>query len=215
MRRFEHLTIASGNRGKIQEFQTIALPHNISIVSLKKWVCNSAHLSQAESREPDATYNKNAERKCCFAFQAAKVPIFADDSGLELLALDGKPGPLSAHFATPKSGESQDEANRTKVLQLLSKKTGKNRRARFVCSLVFMVEGVLLSTSASCEGSIAIEEKGTNGFGYDPIFIPNGNSNLNFAEMGSVEKNKYSHRAKAFEQLMTLLAEEEIVFVRP
>jgi XTP/dITP diphosphohydrolase len=128
--------------------------------------------------------------------------VFADDTGLEVEALNGAPGVHSARFA----GEDRDSfANMTKLLGLLEGK--KNRKARFrtVIALIYGDSEYLFEGVAS--GSIIEERKGTEGFGYDPVFIAEGYT-LTFAEMSLPEKNKISHRARAFEGLRKFLAEK-------
>ena len=119
----------------------------------------------------------------------------------------------SAHFGKPNARESQDAANRRAVLEGLKGKG--DRKARFRCCLVFMVEGVVLRAEGVCEGRIAEKESGAGGFGYDPIFVPDAGGGRTFAEMGSEEKNQISHRALAVNELVRLMNEREIELVRP
>jgi XTP/dITP diphosphohydrolase len=141
------------------------------------------------------------------------VPTFADDSGLEIDALNGEPGVSSAHFGKPTARESQDQANRRKVLELMKGKT--NRKARFRSVIVFMVEGIELRAEGVCEGTIAEKESGAGGFGYDPIFLPEGAGGKTFAELSTEEKNRLSHRALAVEDLVRLMKDREVQLVRP
>lgn len=214
MRPSHGLVLASLNAAKQDEFRALLAPHKIPLAAFESFVRNANHLKQVESMAPAATYYENAFRKCHAAFQAAKLPTFADDSGLEIGALGDEPGVHSAHFGSPTARESQDAANRRKVLESLKGKG--DRRARMRCVLVFMVEGVVLRAEGVCEGKIADKEIGAGGFGYDPIFIPEaGGGTRTFAELSLEEKNKYSHRALAVNELVRLLQEREIQLVRP
>lgn len=211
MRASNGLVLASLNGGKQAEFQALFAKHKLPLVPFESFVRNTSMLSQVESMAPAATYYENAFRKCHAAFQAAKLPTFADDSGLELDALKGQPGVHSAHFGKPGARESQDAANRRKVLESVK----GDRKARMRCVLVFMVEGVLLRAEGVCEGRIADKESGSGGFGYDPIFIPDAGGGKTFAELSVDEKNRISHRALAVDELVKLMHEREIQLVRP
>lgn len=215
MRAINQICIATENRGKFEEFQQLGLAHELTIVPLRNWVRNAGFLATVEKSSPGTSYEENSLHKCRAAFLAAKVPTFADDSGLEVLGLEGKPGVLSARFVAPKAGQSKDQAAREKILSELKGKAGKDREARFVCVLTFMVEGVLLTARGVCEGTIALQEKGAHGFGYDPIFIPKAGDGRTLAEMTMAEKNKISHRGLAFFELVTKIKREEISLVRP
>jgi XTP/dITP diphosphohydrolase len=205
--------LASLNAAKQAEFEALFALHKIPFLSFEDFVRNSAFLAQVESLAPGATYYENAFRKCHAAFQAAKLPTVADDSGIEVSALGNEPGVHSAHFAKPGARESQDMANRRKVLEGLKGKS--DRTARMRCVLVFMVEGVVLKAEGICEGKIAAAETGAGGFGYDPIFLPGAGGGKTFAELSAAEKNACSHRALAVAELAKLLQEREIQFVRP
>ncbi len=213
MRPMNCIALASLNRGKLEEFEALFAQHQIKLKSVEEFVRNSSFLKKVESEERSATYAENAMRKCKAAFQAAKVPTVADDSGIEIDAFNGAPGVHSAHFGKPSARESQDQANRAKVLAELKGKS--NRKAKMRCVLTFMVEGVHLQVEGVCEGTIAEKESGTMGFGYDSIFLPDGCGGKSFAELTKEEKNRVSHRAKAVENLANLLKEREIEFVRP
>jgi XTP/dITP diphosphohydrolase len=213
MRAMNVMTIASLNRGKQAEFRDLLAKHNLKLATLDQFVRNFTFLEHVESEERAATYYDNAFRKCLAAFRAAKVPTFADDSGIEIDALNGEPGVHAANFGKPGARESRDEANRRKVLELLKGKS--DRRARFRCTLVLMVEGLVLKAEGVCEGTIAEKESGSGGFGYDPIFLPEGGGGKTFAELSPEEKNRLSHRAKAVESLVKLMQEREVQLVRP
>lgn len=213
MRAMNVMALASLNKGKQAEFQELLAKHNLKLATLDQFIRNYSFLSEVESDERSATYYENAHRKCLAAFRAAKVPTFADDSGIEIDALNGEPGVHSATFAKPSARESQDQANRRKVLELLKGKT--NRRARFRCVIIFMLEGLELKAEGICEGTIAEKEVGSAGFGYDPIFLPDGAGGKTFAELSFEEKNRISHRALAVEELVRLMKDREVQLVRP
>jgi XTP/dITP diphosphohydrolase len=118
----------------------------------------------------------------------------------------------SHRYATPKAGKSQDESNVELLLQELQGKS--DRSARFVCVLALQIEGILLHSTGTLEGSIADAPRGTNGFGYDPVFIPK-DSTRTLAEMTAVEKNAISHRARALHDLMAQVKGHGIVFAKP
>lgn len=213
MRAMNVIMLASLNRGKQEEFRAIFQKHNLKLGTIESYVRNASFLKHVESQAPEASYRENAARKCHAAFQAAKVPTLADDSGIEIDALGGKPGVHSADFAKPTARESQDQANRRKVLESLKGKS--DRKARMRCVLLFLVEGVELVAEGVCEGCIAEKETGAGGFGYDPIFLPDAAHGKSFAELSSEEKNKISHRALAVADLVRLLAERDVQLVRP
>jgi XTP/dITP diphosphohydrolase len=132
--------------------------------------------------------------------------VLADDSGLEVDALGGKPGVHSARFAAlDKNENSQDADNNAKLLRLLKNVPAEKRTARFRCVIVLVKSGKRKAESGNlfdgvCEGKIILKPRGQNGFGYDPLFVPNGFEKT-FAELGEDVKNKLSHRAKALEKL--------------
>lgn len=147
------------------------------------------------------TLEENALFKARFVHRITGMNVFADDTGLEVEALNGAPGVHSARFA----GEEKDSsANMTKLLNLLEGKT--NRRARFRTVIALIYDGGEYLFEGIAGGRIIEERKGTEGFGYDPVFIAEGYT-LTFAEMPLAEKNKLSHRARAFEGLRKFLAE--------
>lgn len=213
MRSIDCLLLASLNKGKFQEFHDILQRFDIKLAPIHEYVRNAKFLKSIEKHTPEDTFYKNAHRKCFHAFEAAKFPTIADDSGLEVDALKGEPGVHSAVYATGVSSIEQDAANRKKVLDGL--KSESNRKARFRCVLVFMVEGVELVAEGTCEGRIADSERGSNGFGYDSIFIPEGGEGMTFAQMSEDDKNRFSHRAVAVKNLVEKLKDHEINFVRP
>jgi XTP/dITP diphosphohydrolase len=127
-------------------------------------------------------------------------------------ALGGKPGVRSHRYAIAKAGTTQDQANTQQLLKELENQD--NRKAKFVCALVLVIEGILIHATGELEGYIASAPRGQNGFGYDPIFVPL-NSEKSLAEMSQAEKNTISHRAKAVHELMAKVKAHGIVFAKP
>jgi XTP/dITP diphosphohydrolase len=181
------LAIATGNQGKLSEFREM-LGEGVTLVSL-------ADLGLDSPEETGSTFEENAELKARHVFQLTGLPVLADDSGLVVDALDGAPGVLSARYAGP---GASDAGNRARLLQDLDGVPASNRGSRFVCviALVDQLGGLHLSRG-TCEGSIAFEERGEHGFGYDPLFeLPDGRM---MGELEPWEKNRISHRSKALQ----------------
>ena len=189
----KEIIIATKNEGKAKEFKTLFDRYGIKAVSL-------LDLPQdlPDIEETGSTFEENAALKSEGIANILNIPVMADDSGLEIDALDGKPGIFSARYA----GEPKDDKkNIQKVLEELKNVPEADRTARFVCVLSISIPGEqTIYKKGYCEGSIAIEEKGNHGFGYDPIFIPKGYSHT-MAELTPEEKNKISHRKNAMVQL--------------
>lgn len=213
MRAMNVMMLASLNKGKQEEFRVLLERHSLKLATLDQFVRNANVLKHVESEAPGASYRDNAYRKCHAAFGAAKVPTFADDSGIEIDALNGEPGVHSSHYGKPTARETQDQANRRKVLENLKGKS--DRKARMRCVLVFLVEGLEIRAEGVCEGRIAEKESGAGGFGYDSIFLPDGADGRSFAELSSEEKNKISHRALAVADLVKQMQERDVQLVRP
>lgn len=186
------LVFATNNQHKLFEVQKL-LGESIDLLSLKDINCAD------EIPEDYYTLEENALQKAQYIFQKYNLDCFADDTGLEIEALNGEPGVLSARYA----GNSKDsEANMKKVLQDLEGKLNRKARFRTVISLIlnkkeYLFEGIV-------EGEILTQKTGQDGFGYDPIFKPNGYSE-SFAEMSIEEKNTISHRAMATKKLVEFL----------
>jgi XTP/dITP diphosphohydrolase len=155
--------------------------------------------------EEDApTFAGNAEKKARAALARSGLPSLADDSGLEVDALDGGPGVLSARYA----GEGHDDAaNNAKLLVALAGVPDAQRTARFRCALVFVdADGTKLVAEGACEGRIGHAGRGTGGFGYDPLFVlADDEGGRTMAELTPVEKNRISHRARALAKMAELL----------
>jgi len=182
------ILVATNNQNKICEIIQIAkqiLNEKIEFILPKDLNIN------IEPKEVFNTFEENANLKAVEFYKASNLPTVADDSGLEISVLNNLPGVNSANFAQPHN----DKANRGKVLKLL--KNEKNRKAKFRTVIAFYDGKETKYFWGKCKGEITVEERGLNGFGYDSIFIPEGFSQT-FAEMNIEEKNKISHRYKAF-----------------
>lgn len=188
------LVFATNNKHKLDEVRKITAQHNIEVVSLADIHCHD------EIPETADTLEGNALQKAQYIQDKFGLDCFADDTGLEVEALGNAPGVYSARYA----GSGHDsEANMQKLLQEMEGKT--NRKARFRTVIALIIGDKQYCFSGIVNGTITTEKKGENGFGYDPIFIPEGYEQT-FAELGDSVKNKISHRAKAVEQLDHFLA---------
>lgn len=189
----KQIIIATHNRGKATEFKSFFSNFQVNALSLLDLKENLPDVEETGS-----TFKENASLKAEQIAAIIAQPVLADDSGLVIDALDGRPGIYSARYA----GEQKDDrANVKKVLHELVDVPFVNRTARFVCVLAVAIPGKeTIFTTGTCEGKIALETSGTNGFGYDPIFIPNGYKKT-MAELSATEKNKISHRSRAMEHL--------------
>lgn len=184
----EKLIFATSNAKKIQEVRDI-LGSSYEVLSL-------ADINfEGEIPEPYDTIRENSIHKANFFFEKTNLPCIAEDSGLEVDALDGRPSAYSARYA---GDMRNDIANYKKVLTELGE--NENRKARFVSVITYKVKEKEEVFEGYMEGVIAACPSGTNGFGYDPIFIPNGYDKTN-AELRSEEKNAISHRRKALDGL--------------
>lgn len=189
------IIFASHNQKKTEEIRSM-LPSHINLLNLHD-------LGQTEViPEEEPTIEGNSAFKANWVFEKYGLPCFADDTGLEVLALGGAPGVHSARYA----GEGRsDEANMQKLQENL--KPHKDRSAQFKTVITYRAEGVFEQFTGLVKGEIATEAKGNKGFGYDPIFCPEGLGRT-FAEMELAEKNQYSHRARAFSQLIDFLSKQ-------
>ncbi len=191
------LLIATNNSGKIRELNDLFSGMASNLCSL------TAFPDVSEIEETGSTFAENARLKASgYALQTGVLSL-ADDSGLEVLALDGRPGVLSARYGGPETSFAEKMA---KLLDELAATSDEKREARFVCSMAIAdSEGeILFMSDGVCEGRIADKPRGLGGFGYDPIFIPDG-FDLTFGELPVMVKRKISHRARAFEQIIPFL----------
>lgn len=190
------LFLASGNPGKLKEFQVLAAGHALELLLLP------AFAATPEFEENAPTFAENATGKALYYSRHCAEMVFADDSGLVVPALGGAPGVLSARYAGP--GASAEQRN-AKLLAELQGKEGSGRGAHFVCVIAVARQSRAVAVvSAKVDGEILRAPRGSGGFGYDPVFFfPQlGKS---FAELQPEEKNLFSHRGKAFRRLMDAL----------
>jgi len=190
------IIFATNNKNKVQEIQTM-LP-NFDLLTLKSINCTE------DIPETQPTIAGNAKQKANYVTQNYQVACFADDTGLEIEALNGEPGVFSARYA---GTNNNADDNMNLVLEKL--KHHKNKNARFVTVIALNLNGKQHTFEGICKGSIISEKRGEKGFGYDPIFIPEG-FNKTFAEMTSAEKASVSHRGKAVKLLVAFLNSEAI-----
>ncbi len=196
----ERIIAASKNRHKIEEIEKITARAWLRVVSR----ADAGVPDDLEVVEDGLTFEENSRKKAETIMRVTGEPAIADDSGLMVDALDGRPGVFSARFA---GEEADDEANNDKLLALLAGVPAEERGARFV-SVITLVwpDGRVLTARGECPGRILMERRGKGGFGYDPLFLPDGCSET-FAELSADAKNRISHRARALEELARLLRE--------
>ena len=186
------LVVATNNAHKLEEIAAI-LGDEMELLSLKDIRCN------ADIPETADTLEGNARQKAQYIYNNYGMDCFADDTGLEVEALNGAPGVFSARYA----GDGHDsEANMQKLLQELEGK--ENRKAQFRTAICLIMEGQEYLFEGIVKGKIIEEKRGGAGFGYDPVFVPEG-YDLTFAELGNDIKNTISHRARAVKKLCTFL----------
>jgi XTP/dITP diphosphohydrolase len=191
---------ASANKNKIKEIKAL-LPQSFHLLGLEDVGVDT------EIPETGLTIKENSFLKANYILNFLKaeekeMAVFADDSGLEVIALNNAPGVYSARYAgIPKN----DAANNQKLLQELS--ATNKRNARFVTVITLLIKNQIHYFEGEIKGTIAYEERGNNGFGYDPLFIPQGYRNT-FAELSAETKNNISHRAIATKQLIAFLSKE-------
>ena len=195
--------LASQNQGKIKEFNSILEKYDFSLISR-----NDAGLPRDDVEENGTTFEENSLIKAqairnmiieCGFEQYKDCPILADDSGLMVDVLDGAPGVFSARYA----GEDNNAtANNNKLLSELRDVPEEKRKAHFVTVITMLYpDGSIIVARGECHGTIATELRGEDGFGYDPVFIPDGFDGKTFSELGTDFKNSISHRARALEDL--------------
>ncbi|MDI6780648.1 MAG: RdgB/HAM1 family non-canonical purine NTP pyrophosphatase [bacterium] len=199
------VVVASKNKGKIEEIRSCLF--NTSIVSMSLEVVSmDEYPDLPEIVEDGQTFEENAIKKAIIVAEYTREIALADDSGLMVDCLNGEPGVLSARFG----GKELDDNGRNQLLleRIKGEKNSCNqslKTARFVCVLAIATpEGAVRTVQGSCEGIIADIPMGKHGFGYDPVFIPDGYT-ATFAELGIEIKNKLSHRAKALEKARDVL----------
>ena len=193
------VVLATGNAGKLREMRAILADHGLEVIA-------QSELGIVPPPEDGETFAANALIKARHAAAESGLPALADDSGIEVDALDGRPGLYSARYA----GESaNDRENNDKLLAELAGVPAARRGARYHCAMAFVREAAdpaPIIAEASWEGSIGVAPRGAGGFGYDPYFIVAGDDRT-VAEMPEAEKNRASHRGKALVALAELMAE--------
>ena len=192
------LIIASQNQNKLVEFKKI-LGDKINLFSLSDIGLNQ------EIPENEKTIKKNAMFKAKFVNTQTGKNVFADDTGLEIDSLNGEPGVYSARYS---GVDRNSDKNIELVLRKLKNKANRNSRFKTIISLI--IDGKSVNFEGVVEGKITEEKRGSNGFGYDPIFQPNGYSST-FGEMSLKEKNKISHRAIAINKMVQYLKENNLL----
>ena len=186
------IVFATNNPNKIKEVQSL-IPSHITLVSLEAIGCTK------EVPETQDSIKGNAIQKAAYIKENYGLDCFADDTGLEVIALNGAPGVYSARYAGP---ERISEANMDLLLSELKYKT--NRSAQFKTIIALHYNGEIITFEGLCDGEITKEKKGTGGFGYDPIFKPLEDK-LTFAELSIERKNQIGHRGKAVRKLVDYL----------
>ncbi len=191
----QKLVLATRNQHKIRELRYFLSNLPLEVVSLEEYP-NVPHLI-----EDGSTFQENALKKARQVHEQTGELSLADDSGLEVFYLNGRPGVVSARYAGP---ESNDNANNEKLLNEMRGVAPRRRKARFCAVLALVGNGGEKTTVGYCLRKLAETPRGTNGFGYDPIFVPDG-FDRTYAELTSEEKNKISHRSKAFAAMREIL----------
>jgi XTP/dITP diphosphohydrolase len=189
------IVLATRNKHKILEIKTILADLAITLLTLDDVP------AVPDLKEEGATFQANSRQKAKAVFDLAKIPCLADDSGLEVFYLNGRPGVLSARYA----GEgTTDEKNNKRLLVEMLGVPPRRRRAQFRAVLTLVHKNSVETAEGICPGMLAESPRGTNGFGYDPVFIPDGFLRT-YAELTAEEKNKISHRARALAKMKEIL----------
>lgn len=196
--------VATSNQGKLRDFSAAAVPFSIQILPLPGFV------SLPPVTEDALTFEGNAKKKAEYYSRYSDETVIADDSGLEVEALDGAPGVISARYAAgSRYTNATDVENNARLIRELDKVPAERRGARFVCVIALAQSGKTLATfRGEAVGTILREPRGTGGFGYDPLFYfpPLGKT---FAELTPDEKSRVSHRGQAFQQLLQWVRERD------
>jgi XTP/dITP diphosphohydrolase len=195
----KELVVATRNRGKLKEIQALLA----GVVDNVR--CAADFPDLADTIEDGATFQANALKKAREAVQHTGLPALADDSGLVVDVLDGRPGVYSARFAGEGAG---DAANNLRLLEELAAVPPGQRQAAFVCQLAFVTpQGEEHLFDGRIGGTILTAPRGEGGFGYDPLFLVDG-FDRTMAELGAAEKNAISHRGQALQQFRTFLEQD-------
>lgn len=195
------ILVATNNEHKLKEIRQILSPHHITVYGMK-----DLNIDIGEVEENGKTYQENALIKALALQKVSKMPIIADDTGLEIVSMNNEPGLYTARYASSLGGHAEAFKDIFKRIE------GKDRTAYFVCSIVLLnVSDKPLKFEARIPGHIAKEVTSGDGFGYDPIFICD-EVNKTYAEMGQEEKNRVSHRGKALNKLLTYLKINNLIY---
>lgn len=195
----QKIVIATKNPGKVKEMVAALSPLPVEVVSL------AAFGALPDAPEDGRTFAENARSKAAFYQQQTGCACIADDSGLEIEALDGAPGIYSARFA---GFHADDATNNAKMAEELRKAGVTESAADYRCAIAFAgTDGTLLEAEGRCDGSVRLSPKGTGGFGYDPYFYPQEYPDRTMAELTLAEKQQISHRGKALAELSVKLEE--------
>ena len=189
-----YIVVATTNAHKVEEYKKLLADQDVELKSLLDYP------GFPDVEENGKTFAENAAIKALAACKSCDVPAFADDSGLEVEALDGRPGVYSSRYA---------DSDPERIARLLGELEGKeNRRARFVCAISIAINGEVIETfKGEFKGTITAAPRGDGGFGYDPVFQPDGYDQT-FGELPADVKNKISHRANAFKKAMQFVEDE-------
>lgn len=189
-----YIVVATSNAHKVDEYRKLLADQNVELKSLLDYP------GFPGVEESGSTFAQNASIKALAACKYCDVPAFADDSGLEVEALDGRPGVFSSRYAP---------TDRERIAKLLKELEGcENRRARFVCAIAIAINGEVIETfEGTVNGVITTAPRGEGGFGYDPIFQPDGYEQT-FGELSQEVKNRISHRAAAYRKALEFVEDE-------
>ena len=202
------IVLASRNKKKIAELKNIIESCGFSGNDAAVNIHTPDEFPHCEEVEEDgATFEANAIKKAAYIFKCSGMTSVADDSGLEVDALDGAPGVFSARYAGEEAG---DRANLEKLLREMNGVPDEKRGARFVCNIALATKDGVKTFTGYVEGSIGTVPRGTKGFGYDPVFFPEGHDRT-FAEMSDNEKSSMSHRGRALRELQGYLKEQGLI----
>lgn len=188
------ILIATTNKGKLNDIREILKDLNLEIISFLDFN------DYPDVEETGKTFEENAKLKAIAAYDKYKIPVIADDSGLSVEQLNDAPGVISARYA---GKDASDEDNNKKLIKELEKHP-EPHLAKYICVAVFYDGNEFNIAYGECKGKIIKNGRGSNGFGYDPYFVADG-FELTMGEMSLEEKNKISHRLRAFEQLKHIL----------
>ncbi len=196
------IVLATRNRHKVEEIKEIIKIHIDGELYSKLEILSTSDFSGIPEIEEDGnTYEENALKKARGVYKFTGLPTIADDSGIEVDFLNGEPGVFSARYA---GKGATDEQNNTKLLKLLENVPIEKRTARFRCVIAYVDGEVEKIFNGVVEGKVIFQPRGSGGFGYDPLFLPDG-FDLTYAEMPKELKNRISHRAKAVKKFVEFL----------